>query len=145
MVKLATLLLSAALCWGQSLVVVGRGYATSHAFAHGPEVPCPSMEQSELFVCYQRLPANVPSKLAALLIKYEHHPSGGLRYVGQRGAHRDAAGYARWATAELSRAGLERDLARKFARGETVAQIVNGWAGRGTRVPYADRLLKEMK
>lgn len=84
-------------------------------------------------------------KLARALIKYEHHPSGGLLYVGQYGAHADAGGYAQWGTPELSRAGLERDLARKFAREETLEQIINEWGGRGKRVQYAERLLKEMR
>lgn len=152
--KLATLLLSATLCWGQAvtaatgrralIILPEKNDAPDGYFLQiGPIVPCPLNGAEE--TCIQAFWGPDIHKLAGLLMKYEGHPSGGLKYVNQKGAHADASGYAQWQTPELSRAGLERDLARNFARGETVGEIVNSWGGRGKRVPYAERLLKEMR
>ena len=83
--------------------------------------PMPASASGSLDIDYR--PA-VALRMARLIRKYEGHPSGGLVYVGQRGARRGEDGYAQFAD---PLAGLLRDLRIKLDRGMTARDILARW------------------
>lgn len=80
-------------------------------------------------------------RVAELVAKYEGRASGGLRYVGQRGAWPGPNGYAEWATRAEAEFALRADLQRKYGRGMTLDQVMDVWCEGGCR--YRRHLLRE--
>ena len=82
----------------------------------------------------------VALRMARLIRKYEGHPSGGLVYVGQRGARRGEDGYAQFAD---PLAGLLRDVRLKLDRGMSARDVMHVWCEESP-CPYAGRLYAKL-
>ena len=127
---------------GASAVILSQGFERATlepSFLPPRETVRPILASASGSLDIDYRPA-VALRMARLIRKYEGHPSGGLVYVGQRGARRGEDGYARFAD---PLAGLLRDLRIKLDRGMTARDVMHVWCEESP-CPYAGRLYAEL-